>query len=131
MNIYPAIDLKDGSCVRLYKGSFAQVTTYKEKPLSVAQNFQSQGAKFLHVVDLDGAKTGTLVHGNVIAEIIDKTDLKLQVGGGIRHERQVAELIDQGISRVIIGSAAIHQINTVKSWFKRYGADRIVLALGY
>ncbi len=129
MKIYPAIDLKSGTCVRLYKGSFDHVTSYQSTPLSVAENFAREGADFLHIVDLDGAKEGNLKHSPLIFEIIEKTSLNIQLGGGIRTQSQLEYLFQNGIARVILGSIAISSITEVKSWIREYGAERIVLAL--
>jgi len=129
MYIYPAIDLKAGECVRLYQGSFDQITSYDKDPLAVAQHFCQQGAKFLHIVDLDGAKDGQPAHAEVIFKIVQQTDLHVQMGGGIRHKEQIAELLDKGVSRVILGSIAMSQPQEVKKWLQEFGAEKIVLAL--
>lgn len=129
MKIYPAIDLKSGQCVRLHQGSFDQVTAYNNDPLSVAKDFAKQGATHLHVVDLDGAKSGQSAHTGIIVQIARETNLQLQVGGGIRTQAQIETLLEQGISRVILGSVAMLQPDLVKQWLEIFGADKIVLAL--
>jgi phosphoribosylformimino-5-aminoimidazole carboxamide ribotide isomerase len=129
MQIYPAIDLKSGECVRLYQGSFDQMTSYDKDPLAVAKNFSQQGAKFLHVVDLDGAKEGQPAHAEIIAQMAQQTELQIQVGGGIRHKAQVAELLNKGVARVVLGSIAISEPREVESWLREFGVEKIVLAL--
>ncbi len=129
MQIYPAIDLKNGQCVRLYQGSYDQVTIYENDPLKTAVSFAEQGAEFIHIVDLDGAKQGHSVNLSIIEQIARETDLTVQTGGGIRSEQQVTDLLAAGISRVVLGSIAAKEIATVKKWLDQYGADKIVLAL--
>jgi phosphoribosylformimino-5-aminoimidazole carboxamide ribotide isomerase len=129
MKIYPAIDLKSGTCVRLYKGSFDNVTSYESSPLSVAENFANEGADFLHMVDLDGAKEGSSKHTALILDIIQKTGLKVQLGGGIRDHAQLSQWLHNGVTRVILGSIAISEPEKVNMWLREFGAERIVLAL--
>lgn len=128
MELYPAIDLHSGQCVRLYQGAFDQLTSYGNDPLAVAQHFQSEGAKYLHLVDLEGAKKGAPVHLEVIREIAQNTDLQIQVGGGIRDITQIEQLFDLGVKRVILGSIAISQSALVTQWLYHFGAEKIVLA---
>jgi phosphoribosylformimino-5-aminoimidazole carboxamide ribotide isomerase len=128
MNIYPAIDLKSGQCVRLYQGCFDQVTAYHNDPIEVAKTFAAQGAEFLHVVDLDGAKQAQPVHRDVIRKLANETGLNIQVGGGIRTRAQISEYLNAGISRVILGSIAIFQPETVKEWLEEF-SEKIVVAL--
>jgi phosphoribosylformimino-5-aminoimidazole carboxamide ribotide isomerase len=129
MELYPAIDLKSGACVRLYEGAFDQVTIYDKDPVTVAKKFQAEGAGFLHIVDLDGAKNGVPAHLKVIGEIIQKTGLQAQVGGGIRDREQLTELFNLGVHRVMLGSIVISQPETVKHWLQEFGPEKIVLAL--
>jgi len=129
MNIYPAIDLKSGECVRLYKGSFTDVTVYEKDPVQVAIDYAEQGATDLHIIDLDGAKEGNPANVELIARILQVTRLQVQVGGGIRTKAQIEAYFNQGVSRVIVGSMAITDPSTVKSWLNEYGDDKIVLAL--
>lgn len=129
MKIYPAIDLKQGQCVRLTQGSYEHVTVYHTAPLAVAKSFEEQGASMLHVVDLDGAKEGKSINHEIIATIARETNLKIQTGGGIRTKQQVQAMLDKNISRVVLGSTAIKNPNEVKQWIEEFGAERIVLAL--
>lgn len=129
MIIYPAIDLKDQKCVRLYQGSFDAVTTYESDPLTVAEHYASQGAQYLHVVDLDGAKKGEPVHTEMVLNMIKATGLKVQMGGGIRTKAYAQKLLDQGLHRIIIGSMAIKEPQTVKAWFNEFGSEHITMAL--
>lgn len=107
LTLYPAIDLRGGRCVRLIQGDYQQETVYSHDPVEIANRWQHAGAHWLHVVDLDAAKTGELVNLSVIESIVRQTDLLVQVGGGIRNRKRVEQLLGLGISRVIIGSAAI------------------------
>ncbi len=129
MNIYPAIDLLSGKCVRLYQGCYNQVSIYDNDPVNVAQTFVTQGASSLHIVDLDGAKEGNQVNLDTIIKIQHATGLNIQVGGGIRSKKQVSDMFELGIHRVILGSIAIAQPYDVMEWMQEFGADRFVLAL--
>jgi len=129
MQIYPAIDLKSGQCVRLYKGDYDQMTVYEKNPVNLAKSFKQQNADMLHVVDLDGAKTGESINADIILKIYQETGLKIQTGGGIRTREKVSKLLSQGIARVIIGSIAISQPGEVLSWLEEFGSEKIVLAL--
>ena len=107
MLIFPAIDLVQGQAVRLYKGDYAQMTVYDTDPLRVARTFQSQGASCLHLVDLEGAKNGGTPNLEVITRIVSKTSLFTEVGGGIRSMETVETYLTAGVSRVILGTAAV------------------------
>jgi phosphoribosylformimino-5-aminoimidazole carboxamide ribotide isomerase len=111
MKLFPAIDLYNQQVVRLKKGSFDDVTTYQLDPVEVAKSYQSQGATWLHVIDLNGAKTGTTMNLEVIKKIIENTTLKIQVGGGIRSIERIRQYLSIGVTRVIIGSYAIDNID--------------------
>lgn len=111
MIIFPAIDIKDGKVVRLFQGKFDEVTEYSGDPLVVAQNWQQKGAQWLHVVDLDGAKTGTMHNSDVIIAIAKKVSIPVQVGGGIRSREDIQRLIDGGVARVILGTRVISDHN--------------------
>lgn len=128
MEIFPAIDLRKGKCVRLTQGDFATATIYESDPLKQAQKFKDAGATWLHMVDLDGAKIGEMQQFDIIAKIAQQTPLKIQVGGGIREEALIDRLIDVGIERVVIGSLAVKNPLQVQGWLKKYGPERIVLA---
>ncbi len=129
MNIYPAIDLRHGQCVRLYQGNYQRETIYNDDPFSVAKQFVSDGAIWLHIVDLDGAKDHEKNQASLIAELIKANNVKVQTGGGIRAQSQIANLLEQGAERVIIGSMAVKKRKEVSEWFKYFGAERLVLAL--
>ena len=107
MILLPAIDLYDGKVVRLTKGDYAQMTVYRDDPAAQAADFQAAGAKWLHTVDLEGAKDGTTPNFPVIAAICQKTDLKVEIGGGIRSLDTIQKYLDAGVSRVILGTAAV------------------------
>ena len=128
MIIYPAIDLFDGVVVRLHKGDFERVTQYGNDPVAVAQSYSEAGAKWLHLVDLDGAKNPQNRQIGLIKKIIDSTGLSVQTGGGVRSIGDVAALIDTGATRVVIGSLAVRDPVTVKQLLQNYGPEKICLA---
>ena len=107
MIILPAIDIKDGQCVRLFKGDFATVEKVAENPLDTARQFEQAGATWLHMVDLDGALEGKPVNGNIFLDVANQTGLQVEIGGGIRDMATVDYYLTQGVARVILGSAAI------------------------
>jgi len=121
MIILPAIDLLGRKAVRLLKGDYNQVTVYSDSPLEVAEKFKSLGATHIHMVDLDGAKYGTAPNMDIVAEVAEKTGLFIEIGGGIRSMETVKKYIDAGISRVILGTAAICDENFLKEAVKAYG----------
>lgn len=107
MYLYPAIDLVDGKAVRLFKGDYAQMTVYSDDPLSVAKDFQAAGAQHIHLVDLEGAKSGKPENLDTIKKIVTETNLFVEVGGGIRNMQTVETYLDSGVNRVILGTAAV------------------------
>lgn len=121
MIILPAIDLLGRKAVRLLKGDYNQVTVYSDSPLEVAEKFKSLGATHIHMVDLDGAKYGTAPNMDIVAEVAEKTGLFIEIGGGIRSMKTVKKYIDAGISRVILGTAAICDEDFLKEAVKDYG----------
>ena len=127
--IIPALDLIDGKVVRLYQGDYAQKTVYSDDPQSQFTIYNQQGANWLHLVDLDGAKDINKRQLDVIAKLIANTPAKIQIGGGVRTEKDVKDLLDTGAQRVVIGSTAVKEPEMVASWMKKYGAEHIVLAL--
>ena len=127
--IIPALDLIDGKVVRLYQGDYAQKTVYSDDPQSQFTIYNQDGADWLHLVDLDGAKDVTKRQLNVIASLIANTPAKIQIGGGVRTEQDVKDLLDAGAQRVVIGSTAVRDPEMVAGWMKKYGAEHIVLAL--
>ena len=127
--IIPAIDLIDGKVVRLYQGDYAKQTTFELSPLEQLTSYQAQGAQWLHIVDLTGAKDPEKRQIALIDTLVKNLNANIQVGGGIRTEAQVIELLNIGVKRVVIGSLAVKEPELVKSWFVKYGSDAICLAL--
>lgn len=129
MIVYPAIDLIDGKCVRLYKGDFAQKTTYETTPIDMARTYRAEGAAWLHLVDLDGARDPGKRQTGLIREIIVKSGLKVQTGGGVRSMEDVETLLSTGASRVVIGSLAVKERDLTKSIIAKFGPEKICLAM--
>lgn len=129
MNIIPAIDLKEGQCVRLLKGDFSQITRYDINPIDVARAYKNSGATQLHIVDLDGAKNQTIAQNQLITNIAQSAALTVQTGGGIRTQEQINTLLSNGIQRIVIGSLAVNNPTLINEWRKKFGNDRIVIAL--
>ncbi|MBK5072615.1 1-(5-phosphoribosyl)-5-[(5-phosphoribosylamino)methylideneamino]imidazole-4-carboxamide isomerase [Budviciaceae bacterium CWB-B4] len=127
--IIPALDLIDGSVVRLHQGDYGQQRDYGNDPLPRLQQYQQQGAQVLHLVDLTGAKDPQARQLPLLRKLLAGVSVPVQIGGGIRTEKDVSDLIDAGASRVVIGSTAVRQPEMVEQWFKRFGADALVLAL--
>lgn len=126
MYIFPAIDLYGGEAVRLYKGDYNQKTVYNTSPLTVAREFEAQGAEFVHIVDLEGAKDGTTPHLAIVEAIAKNTSLKVEIGGGIRSMETVDRYISAGVSRVILGTAAVLDRDFLKAALSKYG-DKIAV----
>jgi phosphoribosylformimino-5-aminoimidazole carboxamide ribotide isomerase len=124
----PAIDLKDGRCVRLYQGRFDRVSEYEADPEDLAGRYLSLGVDWVHVVDLDGARDGAGGNREVIARMAGLARGRIQVGGGIRRRADVEAMLALGVGRVVIGSAAAEQPDEVAGWFAEFGAERLVLA---
>ncbi len=129
MNVIPAIDLKDGKCVRLLQGDFDRQTDYNRDPSAVADNYRSIGFEQLHLVDLNGAQSGSQENQPLVKYISKHTDLEIQLGGGIRDKVTLASWLHTGVKRCVIGSIAVDDPDTVKDWIRSFGSDRIVLAL--
>ena len=129
MILIPAIDLKEGRPVRLLRGQFDRVTDYDWSPRDLASRYRSLGSRWIHCVDLDGARDGNLGNREIISELAGSLDGCLQVGGGIRDAKTVEALLDAGAGRIVIGSIAIEDPDTAIAWLDRYGADTLVLAL--
>ena len=121
MLIYPAIDLFDGKAVRLYKGNYAQMTVYSDDPVSVALDFQNSGARWIHLVDLQGAKSGNTDNLSTIRAIQKATNLRCEVGGGIRNMETVETYLNAGIDRVILGTAAVTDDAFLQEAVQRWG----------
>jgi phosphoribosylformimino-5-aminoimidazole carboxamide ribotide isomerase len=125
----PAIDLIDGSVVRLSQGDYARQTTYSADPLTRLKQYEADGAALLHLVDLTGAKDPTKRQLSLLQHLIENLNAQVQVGGGIRSEADVQSLLNIGAARVVVGSMAVKQPEEVSAWFRKFGSDKIVLAL--
>ncbi len=121
MNLFPAIDIVNGCAVRLYKGDYAQMTVYSNDPTEIVRDFENCGAKFLHLVDLEGAKDGTTPNFDTVKKIRDCTDMFIEIGGGIRSMETVKKYLDAGIDRVILGTAAVNDEEFLKTAVATYG----------
>ena len=128
MKIFPAIDLYEKKAVRLLKGDYANMTVYSERPWEIAEDFESQGASHIHIVDLEGAKDGTTPNIDVIKRIIDSCDLFVEVGGGIRSMETVDEYISAGVDRVILGTAAVNDEEFLAAAVKKHG-DKVAVGV--
>ena len=128
MIIFPAIDIKGGKCVRLLKGDFNKVTQYEKLPAEQAEIFFNLGFKNIHIIDLDGALEGKLVNKNIIKNVLNKSNLKIQYGGGVRSLQDVDDLLNLGVDKVIVGTIAIENMEFLKDACERY-KDKIVVAL--
>ena len=128
MRLYPAIDMIDGQCVRLVQGDYRKKTTFSEDPLAVALRWQEQGGEFIHLVDLDGAKTGDMPNFDMICRIAKELDIPIEVGGGISDIPAVEKYLEHGVNRVILGTAAIKNPDFVREAVKEYG-KRIVVGI--
>jgi phosphoribosylformimino-5-aminoimidazole carboxamide ribotide isomerase len=128
MQLIPAIDLKDGQCVRLYQGDFAAQTRYPDDPESLLEKYRLLGAAWLHVVDLDGARDGAEGNATIVRALAARQTLEVQAGGGVRDTAALRRMFDLGAARCVIGSAALTDPVSVRGWLKRFGTGRIVLA---
>ena len=128
MKIFPAIDIKDGKCVRLIKGDFNKKTEYEISPVDQANEYSDYGFKNLHIVDLDGAVTGKTISLKIIQEIVTKSNLKVEIGGGIRNFESIRKYIESGVDKVILGSAAIKDKNFLKNACEKF-KNKIALGL--
>lgn len=126
--VYPAIDILDGKCVRLFQGDYAQGTVYNFDPLAVAKDWAKLGAKFLHIVDLDGAKMGSPVNLDTIREIAQSLDIPVQLGGGIRDYETAKQVLDAGVKRIIIGTAALRDLEFTKKLLAEHG-DQVAVGM--
>ncbi|MFC5372181.1 1-(5-phosphoribosyl)-5-[(5-phosphoribosylamino)methylideneamino]imidazole-4-carboxamide isomerase [Brevundimonas faecalis] len=129
MILYPAIDLKDGVCVRLMHGRFDQMTRYDDAPAARLATFVAEGAEWVHVVDLDGAEAGRAMQHDLIGELASALAVNIQSGGGVRAVEDVERLLAAGVQRVVVGSLAVTQSDTVLGWLERFGPERLTLAL--
>ena len=128
MKIFPAIDIKDKKCVRLIKGDFNNKTEYDMSPVDQASKYKDHGFRNLHIVDLDGALTGETINIEIIDEIVRKSDLKIEIGGGVRNFESIQKYLDVGVEKVILGSAAIKDKNFLKEACQKF-PDKIALGL--
>ena len=129
MEVIPALDLKSGRCVRLYQGDFAQETVFSSNPLEVAQRWQAEGAERLHIVDLDGAATGEQTNYDVIRSLVSNLHIPVQVGGGVRSRESADRLLGLGVSRVVLGTAAIEDPALVEELCRIHGGEQVVVAV--
>ena len=128
MELFPAIDLRDGKAVRLVQGDYNQMTVFSDRPEEVALGFKEQGAKNLHVVDLDGAKDAVLANFDTIEKLIKTTGLFVEVGGGIRNEASIDKYLSLGAGRVILGTVAVTNYPFVEEMVRKYG-DKIAVGV--
>ena len=125
MQLYPAIDMKNGKCVRLRQGAFKDITVYSELPEEIAALWQEKGATFLHLVDLDGALAGRSVNEETIKKIVSSVNIPVEIGGGIRSEEAIKNMLALGVKRVIIGTKAVEEPEFLKDMVEKFGADAI------
>ncbi len=128
MIIFPAIDIKDGNCVRLKQGKFDELDIYFDNPVEVAKTWESKGAEFIHIVDLDGAKDGKSKNFDIIKNIASTVNVPIQVGGGIRSEEAIENLLEAGVNRVILGTAAVNDEDFLRKMTEKY-AEKIVVSV--
>ncbi|MEI2664834.1 1-(5-phosphoribosyl)-5-[(5-phosphoribosylamino)methylideneamino]imidazole-4-carboxamide isomerase [Rossellomorea sp. LJF3] len=126
--IYPAIDMRGGKCVRLVQGDYNQETVYGDSPFDMAKKFADEGAEWIHMVDLDGAKEGSRINDEFVIAVAEKLDAKVQIGGGIRSKEDIEHYLNRGVDRVIIGSIAVSNTELVKEWLMEFG-DKIAIGL--
>ena len=129
MQLYPAIDLKDGKSVRLKQGEFKDITVYCDEPYKVARYFEENGASFIHLVDLDGALEGHSVNEETIKKIVASVNIPCELGGGIRTMEDIERVLSYGVNRVIIGTKAVKDPSFVEEAVKKFGADKIVVGV--
>lgn len=130
MLVIPAIDLKEGKAVRLFKGDYLKKTIYSDRPMLLAKGFEKMGAKYLHIIDLDGAKDGTCLNFETIKEIRQNIDIPIEIGGGIRNSQTVSLYLNElKIDRVILGTAAVEDKEFLEKIIKEYGPEKIVVSV--
>ncbi|WP_037321470.1 1-(5-phosphoribosyl)-5-[(5-phosphoribosylamino)methylideneamino]imidazole-4-carboxamide isomerase [Salegentibacter sp. Hel_I_6] len=127
MRIIPAIDIIEGKCVRLSKGDYNTKKIYNENPLEVAKNFEAHGIQYLHLVDLDGAKSKNIVNHKILEEIASKTSLKVDFGGGLKTDKDLQIAFECGAHQITGGSIAVKDPDIFKSWIQKFGSDKIML----
>jgi len=127
MRIIPAIDIIDGKCVRLTKGDYTTKKVYNENPLEVAKEFEANGIEYLHLVDLDGAKSQRIVNYNILETIANRTNLKIDFGGGLKSDEDLNIAFESGASQITGGSIAVKERATFLKWVETYGKEKIIL----
>jgi len=127
MKIIPAIDIIEGKCVRLSQGDFSLATTYYDDPLEVAKQFEESGLRYLHLVDLDGARSGTITNHKVLERIAQNTNLIIDFGGGLKTDEDVRIAFESGATQITGGSIAVKDPERFERWIDRYGSDKIIL----
>ena len=127
MRIIPAIDIIEGKCVRLSKGDYNTKKIYNENPLEVAKSFQDHGIEYLHLVDLDGAKSKHIVNHKILEQIASKTDLKVDFGGGLKSDKDLEIAFESGANQITGGSIAVKDPDLFQNWIQKYGSDKIIL----
>ncbi|GLI18206.1 1-(5-phosphoribosyl)-5-[(5-phosphoribosylamino)methylideneamino]imidazole-4-carboxamide isomerase [Tepidanaerobacter syntrophicus] len=129
MNIYPAVDIMGGKCVRLAQGDFSKETVYFENPVDAAKHWQSQGAQWIHIVDLDGAKTACPVNFDIIEKIRKDVCINIQLGGGIRHKETVERYLNLGINRLVFGTSAVNNLKLIEETISESGPDKVAVGI--
>ena len=129
MKLYPAIDIKNGQCVRLRQGVFDDTTVYADEPYKVAMEFEAAGAKFLHIVDLDGALKGMGANDAALKKIVEHVNIPVEIGGGIRTMEDIEHRLSLGVTRVILGTKAVESPEFVKEAVEKFGAEKIVVGI--
>lgn len=131
LRIIPAIDIIDGKCVRLTKGDYSTQKTYNENPLEVAKQFEASGIEFLHLVDLDGAKSNQIINYKVLEQIVANTSLKIDFGGGLKTTKDVEIAFNSGANQITGGSIAVKNPTLFKTWLEKYGSEKIILGADF
>lgn len=127
MRIIPAIDIIEGKCVRLSKGDYSTKKIYNEQPLEIAKQFEAHGIKYLHLVDLDGAKSKHIVNHRVLEQLASQTNLQIDFGGGLKTDEDLKIAFESGASQITGGSIAVKKPATFDNWLQQYGSDKIIL----
>lgn len=127
MRIIPAIDIINGKCVRLTKGDYNSVKVYNEHPLEVAKQYEAAGIQYLHLVDLDGAKSNRIVNYKILEQMTSKTNLKVEFGGGLKSDKDIHIAFESGVCQVVGGSVAVKNKALFQEWINKYGSDKIIL----
>ena len=128
MLILPAIDIRNGKCVRLQQGDYRQETVYGDSPVEMAKNWEEQGAEFLHIVDLDGAKEGAPTNFSIVRNIAENLKIPIEIGGGIRNEETIQRYLDVGVNRLVIGTLALKEVDWFREMCRKF-PDRLVLGI--